>query len=98
MRRAPTRRAVIIINHTQHDVLQQGNGELYEETYARYETALRELAAELALPAIDLPRLMAARKVDLAAFLAADGIHLTRDGNRIYAEMVLEDLRNMALV
>ena len=88
---------VLIINHTQHDVLRQGNGEPYEETYARYETALRTLAVELAVPAIDLPAAMAARGVDLAAFLTADGIHLTREGNRIYGEMVLAGLQAILL-
>jgi len=32
----------------------------------------------------------------LAAFLAADGIHLTAEGNRIYGEMVFEGLAGIA--
>lgn len=83
---------VFIINHTQHDKLEQGNGELYEDTYARYETAIRELIVELAIPGIDLPRMMTERQVNLATFLTDDGIHLTTEGNRIYAEMVYEGL------
>lgn len=85
-------RAVLVINHTQHDVLQQGNGERYEDTYARYEAAIRALIVELGVPGIDLPRLMADRGVDLSTFLTADGIHLTAEGNRIYAEMILDGL------
>lgn len=88
-------RPVFIVNHTQHDVLQQGNGEPYEETYARYETAIRELLAELPVPGIDLPRMMEERQVDLATFLTADGIHLTRDGNRLYGEMIFDGLASV---
>lgn len=84
---------VLIINHTQHDTLRQGNGEPYEETYARYEAVIRALAVELNVPSIDLPAMMTARAIDLAGFLTEDGIHLTQEGNRIYAEMVREGLR-----
>jgi len=86
-------RPVFIVNHVQHDKLEQGTGELYEETYARYEAAIREMLAEIPVPGIDLPRMMEERRVDLAAFLNPDdGIHLTREGNRIYGEMVFEGL------
>jgi lysophospholipase L1-like esterase len=84
---------VFIINHTQHDKLEQGNGEPYEETYARYETAIRELIVELHIPGIDLPCMIEERQVDLATFLTDDGIHLTTEGNRIYAEMIYEGLQ-----
>ena len=88
---------VFIVNHIQHDVLQQGNGEPYEETYARYETAIRELLEEIPVPGIDLPRMMAERQVDLAPFLTDDGIHLTGEGNRIYGEMVFAGLQAVML-
>ena len=84
---------VLIVNHIQHDVLVQGNGQPYEESYAPYEAAIRELAGELKVAAIDLPRLMTERRVDLTRFLAADGIHLTAEGNRLYAGMVFEALK-----
>ena len=91
-------RAVFLVNHTQHDVIVQGNGQSYEESYAPYETAIRDVAAELRAPSIDLPRRMAERAVNLATFLAPDGIHLTTEGNRIYGEMVFEGLQAAKLL
>jgi lysophospholipase L1-like esterase len=41
---------------------------------------------------------MAERQVDLAAFLTADGIHLTAEGNRMYGEMVFAGLPRLALI
>ncbi|MHB0936399.1 MAG: SGNH/GDSL hydrolase family protein [Armatimonadota bacterium] len=85
---------VFIVNHVQHDTLQQGNDERYEDTYARYEAAIRELLEEIPVPGIDLPRMMEERHVDLTTFLNPDdGIHLTQEGNRIYGEMVFEGLQ-----
>jgi len=91
-------RPVFIVNHIQHDKLEQGTGERYEETYARYEAAIRELLPDIPVPGIDLPRMMAERQVDLATFLTADGIHLTAEGNRMYGEMIFAGLPCLGLI
>jgi lysophospholipase L1-like esterase len=86
-------RVVLIINHTQDSTLVQGDGRSYTEGYLPYDTAIRALAVELNVPAIDLPTMMAERDVDLGAFLTEDGIHLTAAGNAEYADMVYTALR-----
>lgn len=85
---------VFIVNHMIGDVSGiQGNGQSYRDNFAPYNITIRELAARLNAPYIDLPSAMSARSVDMDQFLAPDMLHLSRAGNRLYAEMVLEGLQ-----
>jgi len=92
--RAGRGRPVFIINHTERSPDRQENGRTYQENYKPYDKALRQVAKSLRAAAIDLPLMMKERAVNLDAFLAADGIHLTPDGNHLYADMVFEGLRS----
>ncbi len=85
--------SVLIVNHTERSVLQQGDGRSYSEGYAPYDAAIRELSAKLNVPAIDLPAMMRDRGVNLDDFVTPDGIHLSVAGNRTYAEMVFDGLQ-----
>lgn len=85
---------VFVINHMIGEVSgMQGNGHTYRDNFAPYNITIRELAARLNAPYIDLPSAMATRNIDLDEFLAPDRLHLSRAGNRIYAEMILEGLQ-----
>lgn len=85
---------VFVINHMIGDVNGiQGNGQSYRDNFAPYNITIRELAVRLNAPYIDLPSAMAARGVNLEAFLAPDRLHLSRAGNNVYAEMILEGLQ-----
>ena len=53
------------------------------------------MAKKTKCPAIDLPAIMKKRKVDLKTFLAEDGLHLSDEGNHVYADMVFEALKEI---
>jgi len=70
-----------------------GNGKTYEENYAPYRQALLETARELGAPVIDIPTLMADRGIETSAIVIDDGLHLSKDGNATYAELIFSQLR-----
>jgi lysophospholipase L1-like esterase len=85
---------IFIINHSIGAIDgRQGNGQSYNDNFAPYEAALRELAAQLGAPSIDLPALMREVRADPARFLAEDGLHLCVEGNRLYAGLVFGALK-----
>jgi acyl-CoA thioesterase I len=87
-------RPVFIINHEPNGVTGvQGNGRSYEENHAPYTAALREVVSELAAEAIDLPRMAREQGYQPRHLLGVDGLHLSPQGNRIYAELVLAGLQ-----
>lgn len=89
---------VFVINHSIGDVPgSQGNNSRYRDNLAPYNMVIRDLAATLNTPYIDLPAAMAASKVALGDFLAEDQLHLSRHGNQLYAEMILEGLQTTVL-
>jgi lysophospholipase L1-like esterase len=84
---------VFIVNHTIGAVPgRQGNGKSYNENFEPYNRTVGALARELGALAIDLPRMMQQRLVDLGDFLAVDRLHLSRAGNHQYAAMLFEGL------
>ncbi len=86
-------RSVFIINHTIGAVPgEQGNGKIYKDNVEPYNIAIGQIAEELKTSFIDLPSMMTQRQVDVGTFLAEDQIHLSADGNRIYADMVFDGL------
>ncbi|MEX0951735.1 MAG: SGNH/GDSL hydrolase family protein [Gammaproteobacteria bacterium] len=89
---------VFVINHLLGDVVgQQGNNASFRDNIAPYNAALRELAVTLNTPYIDLPSLMTSQNIDTDAMLAADQLHLSAEGNRHYADMILAGLRSTVL-
>ena len=86
-------RSVFIISHTIGAVPgEQGNGQSYKDNVEPYNIAIGQIAEELETSCIDLPSMMTQRQVDLGTFLSEDQIHLSADGNRIYADMVFDGL------
>lgn len=86
-------RSIFIINHTVGVVPGvQGNGQSYKDNVQPYNIAIRQIAEESETSYIDLPSMMTRWRVDLAAFLTEDQIHLSADGNRTYADMVFDGL------
>jgi lysophospholipase L1-like esterase len=89
-------RCVFIINHTIAAVAgKQGNGVRYKNNMEPYNSAISEVAEMCNAAAIDLPALMAQRQVGLDLFVVDDGLHLSALGNQLYAEMVLEALKEI---
>lgn len=86
-------RGVFIINHTIGAIPgEQGNGKSYKDNVEPYNVAIGQLAQEMKTSCIDLPSMMTQRRIDLGMFLAEDQVHLSVDGNRIYADMVFDSV------
>ena len=72
-----------------------GKTEPYRKNLAPYNTVVRQLAAELKTPAIDLPKMMRSGKVALEDICSDDRLHLSPAGNHIYAELVCRRLKEI---
>ncbi|MDZ7295727.1 MAG: SGNH/GDSL hydrolase family protein, partial [candidate division KSB1 bacterium] len=73
---------VLVANHPLSRArLAQGNGRTLHVNLQPYNEAVRQLAAELRAPLVDIPRMMEERAIKLADFVQEDGIHLTAQGN-----------------
>jgi lysophospholipase L1-like esterase len=85
-----------IINHTilERPVL-QANGKTYYANFQPYNEVVRRVAHDLGAPTIDLPRMMQERGIDLTRCVVEDGVHLTIEGNHLYADMVLTALQDI---
>lgn len=89
-------RCVFIVNHTVAAVTgKQGNGLHYNDNMKPYDMAIREVAQMCQAAVIDLPALMAQRRVAPELFVVDDGLHLSALGNRLYAEMVFAALKEI---
>ena len=85
---------IFIINHATGAIDgRQGNGQSYSANFAPYETALRDLVSQLHAASIDLPAMMRDAGVSLESFLAEDGLHLSAEGNGLYADLVFDALK-----
>lgn len=84
---------ILVVNHTVGAIPgSQGNGESYNRNLEPYNIAIRSVAETLAAPLLDLPAMMAQRRVEPNSFLADDRLHLSVEGNRVYASMVFDGL------
>ena len=72
-----------------------GNGKTYAENYDPYRQAVSETAGELGCPVIDIPSLMVDRGMETREIVTDDGLHLSRNGNAIYAEIISARLRTL---
>lgn len=85
---------MFIVNHPiARSQGRQGNGRSYNQNFQPYNDTVRELAACVRAPIIDLPAWMSAHAVNLSELLAPDGLHLTEAGNRRYAAAVFAGLQ-----
>lgn len=91
--RARKGRCVFIVNHTTGKVgTTGGNGRTHNANIARHNAAIAQVAKALNAPFIDLPALMKRRKVAVERFVCEDNLHLSVEGNHIYADLVFESL------
>lgn len=88
---------ILILNHPVTDSIlhYQGNKKPLKHNLRRHNEAIRKIAQAKRVPLIDLPLLMRKRKVELKSFHAEDGVHLSPEGNRIYAEMIFDELKRI---
>lgn len=85
---------VFIVNHTIGRLDGRGgNGKTHNANIALHNAAIAQAAKALKAPAIDLPALMKQRKVAVQRLVCEDKLHLSVEGNHIYADMVFESLR-----
>ena len=90
---------VLIINHLIGQVDdEQGNGISFNDNYRPYEQAIRDVAAVVEAPVIDLPAQMKQRQIALDGFLSEDQIHLSEVGNQDYAGMIYQGLTELKLL
>ncbi len=59
------------------------------------QQAIREVADEVGAAIVDLPALFQERGLGPQGFLDADGVHLTAQGNHVYADLVFGRLQSL---
>jgi dihydrofolate reductase len=80
---------VLIANHRVSQAKEgQGNGLSRQDNVGPYHLAIRELAKSRALTCIDIADAVARHGYDAAELLHPDGVHLTPDGNALYARLI----------
>jgi len=82
---------VLVVGHPLRDsaIFTQGNGRPQPENYAPYQAAVSPLAAELTCACIDLPALAAQAGAPPDAFVReGDGVHLSPEGQGLYARLL----------
>lgn len=85
---------IFIVNHTiGKSNIKQGNNKTYNENFTPYNPAIKSVAEEVKAPIIDLPQIIKREKINLQHLVSAeDGLHLSIEGNHIYADMVYKAL------
>lgn len=76
---------------------QPGNGQTYAENYAPYRLAVLNAAAKLDVPAIDIPSLLTIQGIRTSELITGDGLHLSLNGNAVYANLVSQYLLSKIL-
>lgn len=86
---------VLLANHPIRKKFQATNHdpESYKRNCPLYNQIVREVGAEHGVPVIDLETAMREANVPEDELLSADGLHLSQNGNAIYARFVLEGLK-----
>ena len=86
----------LIVNHPvtlRTDLHPQGNGESIGRNLQPYNQAIRRLAKAHRAACIDLPRLLKKSTSDPSALCSEDGVHLSPQGNRTYADCLAESIQ-----
>lgn len=92
---------VLVVGHSLRDsgIFVQGNGRPQPENYAPYQAAVRPLAADLMCACIDLPALAAQAGASPDAFVReGDGVHLSPEGQLLYARLLEAGLDHAQLL
>jgi lysophospholipase L1-like esterase len=86
-------RCVSIVNHTIGRLTGMGgNARSHAENIAPYEAAVRDVARSLKATMIDLPAIMKRRRIGAERIVCDDNLHLSAEGNHLYADFVFESL------
>jgi lysophospholipase L1-like esterase len=91
-------RPFLIVNHPvtpRTDLHQQGNGKSIASNLRDYNAAIRSAAKTHRLGLLNFPHRLEKKKLDYETLLSKDGVHLSAQGNRIYAELVFEEMTTM---
>jgi lysophospholipase L1-like esterase len=99
--RAGRGQPVLLTNHPIpriRAVGEQGNGKDYAVNFRPYQPAIRIVAAKTKTPLMDLEATMRKARVPFQDLLADDNLHLSREGNAIYAQHVLDGLESLGLL
>ncbi|MEO6053676.1 MAG: SGNH/GDSL hydrolase family protein [Chthoniobacterales bacterium] len=94
--RAKKGKPILLTNHPiapKFPTSKQGNGRDYTQNFKPYQPAIRAVAKKHKVPLIDLEKTMRKAGVRYSDLVCEDGMHLSREGNFIYAQFVLDGLR-----
>jgi len=86
---------ILIRNHTNCCNHPQGNGRTFLRNFAPFDRALCNMAARRRIRMIDLPDLMEQAGLTAGDMVSDDGLHLSPEGNRHYAELVFIGLKRL---
>jgi lysophospholipase L1-like esterase len=92
---------VMIINHpvtTGMEFHLQGNKLPVGVNLEPYNEAARECARKAGVSFIDLPALLSARQVPMDSLWGDDQLHLSPAGNRLYADLIFQSLKDQNLL
>ena len=85
---------VFIVNHTIGRLGGTGgNDESHNTNVARHNEGVKQVAKALKAPFVDLPGLMKQRAIAAKRVVCDDNLHLSVEGNHIYADLVFESLK-----
>lgn len=91
-------RCIFIINHLTDrtgDAHVMPNGQIYNTNFAPYNIAVKQVAADLNAPTIDLPQIMQTQNISIDSLVSEDRLHLSVQGNHRYAAMVFDRLKSL---
>lgn len=71
-----------------------GTGQTYAEAYAPYRDAVEQVASGLKLASVDITSEVERRGKTVSDLVVGDGVHLSRAGHAIYADILLNILKN----
>ncbi len=91
--RAHNGECVFIVNHTIGRLGGKGgDSKSRNANLVAYNAAVKQVAKDLEAPMIDLPAMMKRRRMVLKRFVCEDNVHLSAEGNHLYADIVFDAL------
>ena len=83
----------LIINHPvtrRRDLHPQGNGKSIASNLRAYHGAVHDVSNAKSVECLNIPELLIRKRIASAGLLAEDGVHLSNQGNRIYAGLAVD--------
>jgi lysophospholipase L1-like esterase len=90
-------KTIFVVEHTPipSPVYIPGNGKSYAENVEPYRQAVLQIAGIFGAPVIDISSLMEDRGIETSEIVTEDGLHLSRDGNAVYAGLIFAQLQSL---